>query len=375
MGEGDRPARAGRRAFLAGAVSGTSAATLSLASPALAQRRARVSWRCASGFPDTLETLHGMAGFFADSVREATDGTFDITVVPTQETPTGPAALEALRDGSFDMLHTASHYFSDVDPAFAFGSGMPFGLNQRLTDAWLHAGGGLDLLNAFYADHNVIAFPAGNTGAQMGGWFNKEINSLADLRGTRLRIGGFGGRIIERIGVLPQAMLPGDIVAGFESQSIDAAEFAGPADDLALGLNRVARYLYYPGWWEGGVALMNMINRERYDALSAPHKAVVAQASALANVTLMARYDMLNPPALRQIEASGTVIRPYTNDILDACFLAAEQTYAAIASTNAPFARLLSSYMSYRREGNYWFRRSEYPYDTFLMILERGGRL
>jgi TRAP-type mannitol/chloroaromatic compound transport system substrate-binding protein len=363
-----------RRRFIT--LTAAAGGTLSgLAAPAIAQSRPAVEWRCASGFTKALPTIFGAAELFADAVGKATGGRFTITVFEAGEASPESDPMVAVGARAVDMLHTAPHYFSDRDAAFAFGSGIPFGLNQRLTTAWLMEGGGLDLYNEFLAAWGIMAIPAGNTGAQMGGWFNREINSLDDLRGVRFRIGGFGGRILDRIGVVSQQVAPENLLRAFEAGEIDAAEFAGPSDDVALGLERVARYLYYPGWWEGGIALMNLINRESWNALTPEYQSIVRQASAYADTVTMARYDTLNPPVLAQLESAGTIIRPYSNDIMDACFTAAEQTYRDIAVENAAFAELLESYMAYRRSGYSWFRRSEYAYDTYLMILERGGRL
>lgn len=362
-----------RRSFMTGsALAGASAC---MAAPAVAQSRRPLRWRCASSFSASLTTLYSAAETFAAAVTEATGGRFEITVSEAGDNVSHAGTLAALKGGQFEMLHTAPHYFAEVDPAFAFGSGMPFGLNQRLTNAWLYEGGGLDLVNSFLAGHGLFGLPAGNTGAQMGGWFNKEINSLDDLRGTRFRIGGFGSRIMSEIGVTPVALAPAAIVPALEANEIDAAEFAGPADDVALGLQRVARYLYYPGWWEGGIALMNLIDRPAWESLSEEDRAVLRHASSVANTLTMARYDTLNPPVLAELENAGTIIRPYTHDIMDACFTASEQIYRDVAGGNAAFAELLGSYMSYRRAGYTWFRHSEYAYDTFLMILQRGGRL
>jgi TRAP-type mannitol/chloroaromatic compound transport system substrate-binding protein len=345
----------------------------SLAAPAIAQTAPPVRWRCLSGFPTTLDTLFGAAQMLADAVAEATGGRFEITVeeagLPALE------QLDALSAGSVEMLHTAPHYFSERDTAFAFGSGLPFGLNQRLTNAWLLEGGGLDIFNAYLGGRSIVAFPAGNTGAQMGGWFNREINALADLAGIRFRIGGFGRRIIQDIGVIPQDTPPEGLVAAFEANEIDAAEFAGPAEDTVLGLPRVARYLYYPGWWEGGVALMAMINLDAFNALPAEYQVALRHASAVVNTRIMARYDVLNPPALAALENAGTIVRPYSNDIMDACFSAAEQAYRTFSRENEAFAELWESYSAYRRTAYSWMRRSDYAFDTYMMILDRGGRL
>ena len=345
------------------------------AAPAVQNAMPKISWKLSSGFPEQLETLYGTAIVFADSVREATDGNFDIEVYPAGEIVAAQDGLDAVQKGTVDMIHTASNYFWEKNPAFAFGTGVPFGLNQRMTNAWLYEGGGMELLNNFYAKYDVIGFPAGNSGAQMGGWFRKEINSLDDMRNLKFRIGGFGGRIIERIGVEPVNLPADQIYQALEEGTIDAAEFVGPYDDEKLGFNRVAKYYYYPGWWEGGVAATNMINLERWNALPKTYQEAVRTGSALANTILTARYDTLNPTALRTLVERGTILRPYSHDILLACFSAAEETYEAIATDNQDFSTLLDSYMGYRGNAYLWFQISEYAQDTFLMLQQRAGRL
>ncbi len=345
------------------------------AAPAVQNSAPKISWKLSSGFPQQLETLYGAAVVFADSVREATDGNFDIEAFPAGEIVDAQDGLDAVQKGTVDMIHTASNYFWEKDPAFAFGTGVPFGLNQRMTNAWLYEGGGMELLNNFYAKYDVIGFPAGNSGAQMGGWFRKEINSLDDMRNLKFRIGGFGGRIIERIGVEPVNLPADQIYQALEEGTIDAAEFVGPYDDEKLGFNRVAKYYYYPGWWEGGVAATNLIRLERWNALPKSYQEAVRTGSALANTVLTARYDTLNPTALRTLVERGTILRPYSHDILLACFSAAEETYEAIATDNQDFKTLLDSYMGYRSDAYLWFQISEYAQDTFLMLQQRAGRL
>lgn len=353
----------------------TTEATTAPETPAIVQETPKFKWRLSSGFPKQLETLYGAAEVFADSVRLATDGNLDIEVFPTGAIVNEVSGLDAVKNGVVDMIHTASNYFWETDPTFAFGTGVPFGLNQRMTNAWLYEGGGMDLLNTFYAKYNIVGFPAGNTGAQMGGWFRKEINSLEDMRGLKLRIGGFGGSIVKKIGVEPQDVSADRIYQALETGAIDAAEFVGPYDDDKLGLNRVAKYYYYPGWWEGGVAATNMINLDKWNELPESYQEAVRTASALANSILTARYDMLNPPALKSLVEKGTILRPYSHDILLACFNAAEETYAEIAAENADFKTLLDSYMGYRRDAYLWFQIAEYAQDTFLMLQQRAGRL
>jgi TRAP-type mannitol/chloroaromatic compound transport system substrate-binding protein len=366
-----------RRSFIkkSGAVGAGAVAASSLAAPAIAQSMPKVTWRCSSGFPKALDTIYGAAEVFADAVAEATDGNFNIQVFASGEIVGALEGADAVQNGTIEMAHTASYYFWGKDPTFAFGTGVPFGLNQRMTNAWMYEGGGLELLNKFYAKYNMICYPAGNTGAQMGGWFRKEINTVEDLQGLKMRIGGFGGRVIEKVGVVPQGLPGSDIYPALEKGTIDAAEFVGPYDDQKLGFNKVAPYFYYPGWWEGGVALMNMINMDKWNELPSAYKGVIKNASALANSVMMARYDTLNPVALKELAASGTQLRPYSQEILEACFNAAQETYAEIGGENAGFKEIHDSYMGYRKDAYLWFQLSEYNFDTFLMLQQRAGRL
>lgn len=366
-----------RRSFIKRAgVAGTgAAASVALAAPVVAQEMPSIKWRLSSGYPKLLDTIYGSAVVFADSVRQATDGKFDIEVFAAGEIVDTLDGLEAVRDGTIEIASTGSNFFWETDPAFVFGAGVPFGLNQRMMNAWLYAGKGLELLNKFYSKYNIIGFPTGNTGAQMGGWFRREINSLDDLRGLQFRVGGFGGEIIKKIGVEPIELPAEKIYGALESGKIDAAEFVGPYDDEKLGLNRVAKYYYYPGWWEGGVALMNLINLEKWNALPKSYQAAVRSASAMANAQLTARYDTLNPPTLNTLIQYGTILRPFSHDIMTACFNAAEETYVEISAENAEFKSLHDSYMGYRRDAYLWFQMSEYAQDAFLMLQQRAGRL
>ena len=366
-----------RRSFIKRAgVAGTgAAASVALAAPVVAQEEPGIKWRLASGYPKELDTIHNNIVLFADTVREATDGKLDIEVTAAGDVVEPTDGLQAVRDGTVEMACTSSNFFWETDPAFVFGTGVPFGLNQRMMNAWLYEGKGLDLLNKFYSKYDIIGFPSGNTGAQMGGWFRREVNSLDDLKDLKIRIGGFGAEIIRKIGMEPVELAPNKIAGALDRGRIDAAEFVGPYDDEKLGLNRVAKYYYYPGWWEGGVVLMNLINLEKWNALPNAYQAAIRSASAMANARLTARYDVLNPPTLNDLIQYGTVLRPYPHDIMTACFNAAEETYAEISKENADFKTLRDSYMDYRRVAYLWFQMAEYAQDAFLMLQQRAGRL
>ena len=351
------------------------AAVPALASPALAQSAPELKWRMTSSFPKALDTIYGAAETFSKFVAEATDNKFQIQVFAAGEIVPGLEAANAVSAGTVEMCHTASYYYWGKDPSFSFGTGIPFGLNNRLQNSWLYYGGGNELLNEFYGTHNIIAFPCGNTGAQMGGWFRKEIKSVADMQGVKMRIGGFGGKVISKIGVIPQQIAGGEIYQALEKGTIDAAEWVGPYDDEKLGFYKVAPYYYYPGWWEGGSTLHTMVNTAKWAELPPNYQSLVKTACQAANCDMMARYDAQNPPALKKLAASGAKLAPFPQDVLEACFVAANETYAEISATNPAFKKLLESMSAYRKDGYLWMQFSEYQYDTFMMGQQRKKAL
>src|SRR5438874_11017873 len=270
-----------------------------LAAPAIAQSMPELKWRLAASWPKSLDTLWGGVELFSKLVAEATDNKFQVQAFAGGEIVPGLQVLDAVQNGTVEMGHTASYYYFGKDPTFAFGTAVPFGPNQRINQAWYMLGGGRDLLNQFYKSYNVTSFLAGNTGCQMGGWFRKEINTVDDLKGLKMRIGGFAGRVMQRLGVVPQQLAGGDIYPALEKGTIDAAEWVGPYDDEKLGFYKVAKFYYYPGWWEGGTAQHFLINTEKWASLPKSYQAVMTAAAGLANVEETGRYDTRNPKSLR----------------------------------------------------------------------------
>jgi TRAP-type mannitol/chloroaromatic compound transport system substrate-binding protein len=232
--------------------------------------------------------------------------------------------------------------------------------------AWMYEGNGLKLMREFYAKYNMISFPGGNTGAQMGGWYRKEIKSAADFKGLKFRVGGFAGKVVERMGVVPQNIPGGEIYQALEKGTIDAAEWVGPYDDQKLGFNKVAPFYYYPGWWEGGPQLDFFINQKAYDGLSAENKAIVESAAAEAHVTMQARYDARNPAALKQLVGAGTKLRPFPNDVMAAAFKSAMSIYEDLNSKNESWKKIYADYSKFRADQNLWFRFTEATFDRFM---------
>ncbi len=366
-----------RRSFItkAGVTGAGAVAATALAAPAVAQSMPKVTWRCTSSFPKSLDTIFGAAVTMANFVREATGGAFDIQVFAAGELVPGLEAASAAAAGTVEMSHTASYYYWGKDATYALGTAIPFGLNARQQNAWHYHGGGLELLNEFYATQGLYSMPCGNTGAQMGGWYRKEINTLADMQGLKMRIGGMGGKIIEKLGVVPQQIPGGEIYAALEKGTIDAAEWVGPYDDNKLGFQKVAKYYYYPGWWEGGPVLNSMINLAKWNELTPEYKAILSTACRAANADMMANYDSKNPTALKELVGGGAVLRPFSQEILSAAYEAAKSTYAEISAANPAFKKIYDHQLAFKKDAYLWAQLSEYTFDTFMMIQQRANKL
>ncbi|MGZ3409678.1 MAG: TRAP transporter substrate-binding protein, partial [Xanthobacteraceae bacterium] len=334
-----------RRDFLKAAGIGTAATAVAM--PAIAQSMPELKWRLTSSFPKSLDTIYGGAEVFAKAVAEATDNKFQIQVFAAGEIVPGLAAADAVQNGTVEMCHTASYYYFGKNPTFAFGTSVPFGLNNRMNNAWLTVAGGGDLLNEFYKGFNIYAIPAGNTGCQMGGWFRKEIKTVDDLKGLKFRIGGFGGTVLQKLGVVPQQIAGGDIYPALEKGTVDGAEWVGPYDDEKLGFYKIAPNYYYPGWWEGGSTIHNFINIEKWNSLPKNYQAVITSATAQANSWMAARYDMQNPAALKRLVAGGTQLRPFSNDVLEACLKATNELWGEISAKNADFKKSIDAMQAY----------------------------
>ncbi len=324
-------------------------------------------WRLASSFPKSLDTIFGAADVFAQRVRQLSGGRFDISVHAAGELMPAFGVVDGVQNGTVEAAHTAPYYFFGKDETFAIGGAIPFGLNSRQMTAWTFQGNGLSLMREFYAKYNIIHFPCGNTGAQMGGWMRKEIRSVADVKGLKFRIGGFAGRVIERMGGVPQNIPGGEIYQALEKGTIDAAEWIGPYDDQKLGFNKVAPYYYYPGWWEGGLQLDLYIHQKAWDALSTEQKLIVETASAYAHLETQAKYDVKNPIALKQLVSSGNAkLRPFPADLMAEAFKQAMALYQELSARNENWRKVYADYARFRADQNLWFRFAESTFDRFM---------
>jgi TRAP-type mannitol/chloroaromatic compound transport system substrate-binding protein len=320
----------------------------------------------ASSFPKSLDTIFGGAETFAHRVKQLSGGRFDVSVHAAGELMPAFGVVDGVQNGTVEAAHTAPYYFFGKDETFAIGGAIPFGLNSRQMTAWTFQGNGLSLMREFYAKYNIVHFPCGNTGAQMGGWMRKEIRSVADLKGLKFRIGGFAGRVIERMGGVPQNIPGGEIYQALEKGTIDAAEWIGPYDDQKLGFNKVAPFYYYPGWWEGGLQLDLYIHQKAWDSLSAELKAIVESASAYAHIEMQAKYDVKNPHALKQLVAAGAKLRPFPNDVMAEAFKQSMALYQELSARNENWRKVYADYSRFRADQNLWFRFAESTYERFM---------
>jgi TRAP-type mannitol/chloroaromatic compound transport system substrate-binding protein len=352
-----------RRSFLAGL---GLAATGGVAAPAVAQSLPEIRWRLTSSFPRQLDTIYGTAQTLARYVAEATDNRFQIQTFPAGELVGGLQALDAVETGAVECAHTPTYFYIGKEPTLAFGTGVPFGLNARQQHSWWHFAGGRELVNGALARFNATSFACGNSGTQMGGFFRRELREVADLSGLKFRIGGMGGQVLAKLGVVPQQIAAGDVYPALERGTLDAAEFVGPYDDEKLGLHRVAKYYYYPGWWEGGAMLHLVVNSAKRNELPKSYQAVLFQACEAANNWMLAKYDAVNPPALRRLASQGTELRAFPQPIMEAALRAANELYGEIAARNADFRRALESMTAFRGESYLWWQAGELSYDTFL---------
>jgi len=350
------------RRTLAGAAA--AGATL-LATPAVAQALPEVRWRVQSSFPRVFDVLYGTMERIAARVGQLTEGRFRIQTFPAGEIVGGLAVLDAVQAGTIEAGHTASYYYIGKDVAFAPFTAMCFGLNTRQMTAWFRHGGGNALADQLFAEYNIVAHTAGDTGAQMGGWFRNEITTVEQLRGLKFRITGLAGQLFTRLGAAPTLIAPADIYPSLERGVIDAAEFVGPHDDERANYVRVARFYYAPGFWEPGARLHFMSNKRAHDALPDLYKHALEVACAEADSDMVARYDHLNPLALRRLVAAGAQLRFWPRPVLEAAWRANEAMNADLMGQNARFRGIMESYLRFRGDQYQWFRVSENSFDNF----------
>ena len=354
-----------RRSFLKKATVGASVGAI--AAPALAQSQPTINWRLASSFPKSLDTIYGVSEVFSKRVAALTGGKFNIRVFAGGEIVPALQVMDAVQAGTVEVGHTASYYYFGKDPTFAFDCAVPFGLNSRQQTAWFEQGGGKALLREFFAGYGIINFMGGNTGTQMGGWFRKEVKSVKDLDGLKMRIGGFAGRVMQKLGLVPQQIAGGDIYPALEKGTIDAAEWVGPYDDEKLGFYKVAPFYYTPGWWEAGPQLSFYVGLKEWNKLPKEYQAALEVATYEAHVMMQAEYDARNPAALARLLKNGVKLRSFNKEIMDACWKVANEVMDEEATKNPKFKKIYEPWKRFRQDQNQWFSVAEATLQNFMI--------
>ena len=360
-----------RRQFLKAAGLGAAASTI--AAPAIAQSMPDIGGACNRASPKSLDTIYGGAEVFAKYVADATDGKFQIQRFAAGEIVGQPRSADAVGNGTVEMAHTCSYYYFGKDPTFSIGTAVPFGLNSRQMNAWLYHGGGNDLLNEFYAKHNLYGLPGGNTGVQMGGWFRKEIKTVADLQGLKMRIAGLAGLVLAEARRRAAADPRRRHLPGARARHDRRRRVGRPLRRREARLLKVAPFYYYPGFWEGGPTIHFMFNNAKLKELPKSYQAIVTAAAAYANIDMQAKYDARNPAALRRLVGAGTQLRPFSQEVLEAGLQGVERGLRRNLGQEPRLQEDLRHPKAFRGEEYLWFQVAEYTYDTSAPRLTRWG--
>lgn len=353
-----------RRGFLSKAAVAGGIGAAAVVSPAV-QSQPVVRWRMSTSWPKSLDNMFGSADALCKRVGELSNGRFEIRAFPGGEIVPPAQNMDAVSNGTVECNHVLATFHFGKNSAVAFDTGLSFGLNARQHNAWVMHGGGMAMLRKMYAQYGIVNFVSGNVGVQMGGWFRKEIKSVADLKGLKMRIGGIGGMVLSKLGALPQQIPPSDIYPSLEKGAIDAAEWIGPYDDLKLGLNKVAPFYYAPGWFEGSASITTMVNEKAWAALPADLKAVFEVACNEQTLSMLARYDATNPGALKQLIAGGAKVNYFPRDVMDAAYRASQEVWSELSAKNPDFAAIFPAWQAFQRDQIEWFRVAEAALDGY----------
>ena len=331
----------------------------------IVQTQKNVRWRLASSYPRSLDTLYGTVEALSERVAGLTGGRFEIRTSPAGELVPPTEVLGAVQNGTVQMGHSASYYYVGHNPALAFDTCVPFGLTARQQTAWLRHGGGLELMREVFSDFGIINFLGGNTGAQMGGWFLRPVDTLQDLRGLKMRIPGLGGEVMSQLGVTVQLMAGGEIYQALDRGAIDATEWVGPYDDVKLGFHEIADYYYYPGWWEPGPNVSFIVNRQAWDQLPAVYQGALETATADVGLRMLAHYDARNQQALREILNAGVELREFPTEMMREAERISLELMESRASQDAAYRKVYESFRGFREDSFRWFGTAEHDYATF----------
>ncbi len=314
-----------------------------------------INWTMVTTWPPGFQGLGTGAEYLADQINRLSGGRLKVKVYGANELVPALQVFDAVSSGSVEMGHGASYYWKGKLPAASFFSSVPFGLNAQEMNSWLLHGGALELWQELYAPYNILPMPAGNTDIQMAGWFNKEIKSMADIQGLKMRIPGLGGEVLKRAGGTPELIAGGEIFNALERGRIDAAEFVGPYNDLAFGFYKAAKFYYYPGWQEPGTTLEALINQQAFNALPSDLQAIVKSACLVANADMLAEFTRKNSEALKTlVDDHGVIVKRLPQDVLDAFQKISEEVVAEQGQGNPLSEKIFQSYKAFKAQSLSW---------------------
>lgn len=327
------------------------------------------NWKMVTTWPPNFPVIQEGCHHFADWVREMSAGRINIKVFGGGELVPALEVFDAVRSGVAELGSGAGYYWAGKVPAAQFFSTVPFGMNAQQMNAWLFSGGGLQLWEELYAEYGLVPFPGGNTGVQMGGWFNREINSITDFKGLKMRIPGIGGKVFERAGGTPVLLAGGELYTGLERGILDAVEWIGPYHDYQMGFHQIAKYYYAPGWHEPGTVLEIMVNKEKYDSLPADLQEIIRTASLRLNHWMFSEIEAKNAEYLSIIQEKGGVeIRQFPEDVLETLRAETEVVVAEIIKNDPKAKKAYDSYNQFRKTISGWSKLTEKVfYDTLEM--------
>jgi TRAP-type mannitol/chloroaromatic compound transport system substrate-binding protein len=356
-----------RREFLkststaAGAAVVGAVAASSFPKPAISQGLREL--KMVTTWPKNFPGLGTGAERLAQRITKGTGGKLSVKVFAGGELVPPLESQDAVTGGTADLYHAAEYYWQGKSKAFNFFAAVPFGLTATEMDAWIHHGGGQEIWDELGAEFNLKPFAAGNTGVQMGGWFNKEINSLEDYKGLKIRMPGLGGEVLRRIGAAAVNLPGGEIFQALQSGNIDATEWVGPWNDLAFGFYKIAKFYYYPGFHEPGTTLSAGINKKVWDGLSSDHKAIIESAMAAENNFTLAEFNTRNNTSLKTLVSQhGVQVRRFSNDVMNAIGEVSGEVVAEAAGSDAITKKVYDSFIAFRRNAIAWSKLSDQAY-------------
>jgi len=352
-----------RRNFIKTLGAGSIALGSSIGSVGLARAETRHKWKMVTTWPKNFPGLGTGANKLAALITEMSGGRITVKVYGARELVPAFEIFDAVSRGTAEMGHGAAYYWKGKSEAAQFFSTVPYGMTAQEMNGWFYYGGGLELWSELYARFNLVPFPAGNTGVQMGGWFNREIKDVDDLKGLKMRIPGLGGEVLRRAGGTPVSLPGGEIFTSLQSGAIDATEWVGPYNDLAFGLYKAAKYYYYPGFHEPGTCLEAMVNKQAYDALPKDLQAIVSNACKVVNLDMLSEYMARNPVALNTLVKKHKVeLRKYPDDVLRRLRTLSDEVVAEIAQKDDFSSKVYASYEKFQAQAREWSDVSELTY-------------